>query len=140
MKTQKDITIPERTQVIIKRLMREKEPKISPKELKKQVCKLNDEYLHIVRTKSGLINLITELELLNTRNLHAETPKELLQAFEVLNLILVSKLVAISALTRQESRGAHYRHDYPEADNVSWLKHTIITKRGQKPEVTYQAV
>ncbi|MFQ6126617.1 MAG: FAD-binding protein [Candidatus Heimdallarchaeota archaeon] len=135
----KDITLPKKTQAILQRLMAEKKPKISPKVLKQQIRKLNDEHLHIVRTKTGLINLIAQLELLNTRSLHAQTPKELMQAFEILNLILVSKLVAISALTRQESRGAHYRHDCPEAD-PSWLKHTVITKRGQKPEVTYQAV
>ena len=139
MDKEKDITLPKKTQMMLQRLVEEKELKISPKELKQQIRKLNDQHLHIVRTKTGLINLIAELELLNTHNLHAETPKDLIQAFEALNLILVSKLVAISALTRQESRGAHYRHDY-QADDPSWLKHTVITKRGQKPEVSYQTV
>ncbi len=139
MEKGKEISLPEKTQTTLHRLMVEKESKISPMELKQQIRRLNDEHLHIVRTKTGLINLIAELELLYTRNLHTETPKELIQAFEALNLILVSKLVAISALTRQESRGAHYRYDYPE-DDPSWLKHTVITKQGLKPQVTYQAV
>ena len=33
---------------------------------------------------------------------------------------------------RKESRGAHYRTDYPEEDNVNWLKNIVVQKRDEK--------
>ena len=46
-------------------------------------------------------------------------------ALEVKNMILNSKLITLSALERKESRGAHYRKDYPKTDDKNWKKHII---------------
>ncbi len=48
-----------------------------------------------------------------------------LEALELDNLMEVAFATALSALTRQESRGAHSREDYPKRDDVNWLKHTV---------------
>jgi succinate dehydrogenase/fumarate reductase flavoprotein subunit len=40
---------------------------------------------------------------------------------DVINLITVSRMVAASALYREESRGGHYREDFPKTDNSDWL-------------------
>lgn len=50
---------------------------------------------------------------------------DLVEALEVENLVLQSDVTLASALYRQESRGAHAREDYPERDDVQWLKHTV---------------
>ncbi len=115
----------------------EKEPKTSPKELKHQIRELNNKYLHVVRNETGLRTLINALNQINIANLHAKTPKEIIMAFEALNLIHVSRLIAVSALSRQESRGSHYRHDFPLEDDITWLKHTIIKKHGHTFKVTH---
>lgn len=47
------------------------------------------------------------------------------EALELDNLMAVAVATAISALTRQESRGAHSREDYPQRDDKNWLKHTL---------------
>jgi len=52
------------------------------------------------------------------------------QALDVRNLLLVSELIARSALLRQDSRGAHYREDFPETDNVNWLKNVSMVRNG----------
>jgi L-aspartate oxidase len=44
---------------------------------------------------------------------------------EIRNLAQVSVLVAQAALDRTESRGAHYRKDYPKTDDKSWKKHLV---------------
>jgi succinate dehydrogenase/fumarate reductase flavoprotein subunit len=49
-------------------------------------------------------------------------------------MILLSELVAWSALTRQESRGSHCRLDFPETDDKYWLKNIVIKKRDGEPE------
>ena len=52
------------------------------------------------------------------------------RAHEAANLHLAALLVARSALAREESRGAHYRIDYPDHDDKKFLKHSIV--RGDK--------
>ncbi|MEE2907290.1 MAG: L-aspartate oxidase [Planctomycetota bacterium] len=46
-------------------------------------------------------------------------------AWELMNMLTVARLATISALERKESRGAHFRHDYP-ASEEAWRRHTII--------------
>jgi L-aspartate oxidase len=47
------------------------------------------------------------------------------RAHEAANLHLAASLTARSALAREESRGAHYRIDYPDHDDRKFLKHSI---------------
>lgn len=51
--------------------------------------------------------------------------QELQEWLECENLLLQAKATLLSALFRQESRGAHYRHDFPERDDEKWLYHTV---------------
>ena len=50
---------------------------------------------------------------------------------DVTNLITVCRMVVSSAHCREESRGAHYRDDFPETDNEDWLKNIYQKKRGR---------
>lgn len=50
---------------------------------------------------------------------------EIIEALEMRSLIVVAQLILTSALNRQESRGAHYREDFPERDDENFLKHTM---------------
>jgi L-aspartate oxidase len=52
------------------------------------------------------------------------------RAYEASNLLLAGLLVARSALAREESRGAHYRMEYPDHDDKKFLKHSVV--RGDK--------
>lgn len=49
--------------------------------------------------------------------------------FEALNMLIVAKLITTSALKREESRGTHYRKDFPATDDKKWKKHLSIRKR-----------
>jgi succinate dehydrogenase / fumarate reductase flavoprotein subunit len=53
---------------------------------------------------------------------------DLIEAFEVGNLLSFSEVIVEGALARTESRGAHYRTDYPKRDDEKWLKHTLAWK------------
>jgi len=50
---------------------------------------------------------------------------DLLEAWELRNLLDLAEITAVSALNRTESRGAHSREDYPDRDDTDWLKHTL---------------
>ncbi len=55
-------------------------------------------------------------------------------AWKQFNLVTVARLIARAALRRQESRGAHYRQDFPERDDVHWKVHLVdhIDAYGEK--------
>jgi len=59
---------------------------------------------------------------------------------EIGNLLKIAKAVAVGALARKESRGAHSRADYPERDDVNFLKHTLIYKQDEQYRVEYLPV
>jgi succinate dehydrogenase / fumarate reductase flavoprotein subunit len=50
---------------------------------------------------------------------------EIIEALELGSLIVVGQLILSSALNRQESRGAHFREDFPQRDDSNFLKHTL---------------
>src|SRR5258708_2944874 len=76
----------------------------------------------IVRTRTGMQEAIKMLEGLALRVAHPRTRR----AHEAANLHLAALLVARSALAREESRGAHYRIDYPGHDDKKCLRHSVV--------------
>jgi succinate dehydrogenase / fumarate reductase flavoprotein subunit len=65
---------------------------------------------------------------------------ELLNAWELGNMLEVAEVIAACALNRKESRGGHSREDYPNRDDQNWLKHTLAWKKDEKVTVGYKPV
>ena len=51
-----------------------------------------------------------------------------IKAWELQNMLTVARLITTAADMRQESRGVHYRSDFPHLDNKSWQRHIILRK------------
>jgi len=77
----------------------------------------------IVRDSRGLKQAIERLEEMGKSLAHPRTRRE----FEARNLQLSGLLLARSALAREESRGAHYRVDFPDHNDGKFRKHSVIT-------------
>ena len=59
---------------------------------------------------------------------------------ELGNMLDVALAIAASALARQESRGVHYRTDFPERDDANWSQHTLATYASEGPGLTHKPV
>jgi succinate dehydrogenase / fumarate reductase flavoprotein subunit len=105
-------------------------------------------YVGIFRTKEGLeegLNRIMELKK-RAEHMGVTSPNlfmnyELISALELEYMIDICHLITLGALLREESRGAHFRRDFPMRDDRKWLKHTVarIGKNGE-PEISYKDV
>ncbi|OGO21700.1 MAG: fumarate reductase (quinol) flavoprotein subunit [Chloroflexi bacterium RBG_16_51_16] len=65
---------------------------------------------------------------------------ELLNAWELGNMLEVSDVTAQCALNRTESRGGHSREDFAKRDDQNWLRHTLAIVTNGKVEVSYKPV
>jgi succinate dehydrogenase / fumarate reductase flavoprotein subunit len=61
--------------------------------------------------------------------------RNLLEAFELEHMLELAEVVAAGALHRQESRGAHWREDFPKRDDVNFLHHTMARLSGEAPQI-----
>jgi len=62
---------------------------------------------------------------------------DLLEGIELGNLLSFSEVLVEGAIARKESRGAHYRRDYPKRDDQNWLKHTLAWKTTDGVKLTH---
>ncbi|MBI4528343.1 MAG: FAD-binding protein [Deltaproteobacteria bacterium] len=106
---------------------------ISPVEVKKKIRDLSMKRLYVLRNRDGLMKAIKEIEQIKKADLPrlqaADIRKfnlEWLDCIEVPVMLDAAEMIARSALFRAESRGCHYREDFPEMDNENWLCHTLL--------------
>jgi len=46
--------------------------------------------------------------------------------YEMVNMLTTARIIIHTARWRRESRGGHYRSDYPQRDDIHWLKHMSV--------------
>ncbi len=101
---------------------RKKYKEYSPVELKKELQKLMWDKVGIIRNSSDLKKAQQKI---NEWKFIFKSGLKTTEEFELANLIILADLVTNSALQREESRGAHYREDFPDRDDINWKKHIV---------------
>lgn len=102
----------------------------------------------IFRSREHLQEAVEQLQALHARSSNiglsghsAAVNPELVSAYRVRRMLKLALCVAYGALQRTESRGAHYREDFPERNDRDWLKRTLATwpESGQTlPTLAYE--
>ena len=65
---------------------------------------------------------------------------ELVQYLELEGMLHLAEVITEGASARKESRGSHFRLDYPERDDQHWLRHTLAYKTENGPRLDYKEV
>ncbi len=108
---------------------------------------LMDEKVGVFRREEELQEALSEIRNLKQRFKKAalgETDERfnyaLIRALELKNMLHVAEVIVLGAIHRRESRGAHWREDYPERNDDEYLKHTLVTKEDDELKVSYSSV
>ncbi|UCC58241.1 MAG: L-aspartate oxidase [Candidatus Bathyarchaeum sp.] len=91
----------------------------------------------IIRTGENLNLMLKKLRKLERRLDSLDGDRVNVRFFELKNMVTVANLITNAAHIREESRGTHYREDYPTVDDKNWLKHICLEKRGEKLDVSF---
>jgi succinate dehydrogenase / fumarate reductase flavoprotein subunit len=101
----------------------------------------------VFREEPGLKEAVNNLKDLRERYQHITIDDkgkrfntDLLEAWELGALLEVAEVTAVAALNRTESRGGHYREDYPKRDDKNWLKHSLAYCKDGNIELRYKPV
>jgi succinate dehydrogenase / fumarate reductase flavoprotein subunit len=115
--------------------------------IREKIQRVMMENCSVFRDRKSLEHALYEIRKLKRRygNLgftHKEIAfnYELEEALELGNMLKTAEVIALSALKREESRGAHYRSDFPERNDESWLKHTLIFQTSKGLQLRYKPV
>jgi succinate dehydrogenase / fumarate reductase flavoprotein subunit len=142
---------------IFKRYLKEFEDKLKiilERDGKESCSKIRDELRSIMTTHVGIfreekkllwakenIKILKEkFRLVRLRQKTLAFNFDLIQYFDLESMLNIAEVIVEGALERKESRGSHYRLDYPYRDDKNWLKHTLAFKDSDKIRLEYQKV
>lgn len=115
----------------------------SPREMRRKIQDFMGTYLHLLdrsdenltRGIDEILSLKKDCDFLQLTHRGANFNVELVDGIECRKAVIVAELAVRGALAREESRGFHYREDFPDSDNDKWLKTVYLQKRGEDMEV-----
>jgi succinate dehydrogenase / fumarate reductase flavoprotein subunit len=119
----------------------------TPYDVKRELNDIMEEHFGPFRESSkmseGLSKLLRLLEKAKSMRIDDSSRvynQNLKDALEADGMVELGLVIGLGAYARAESRGAHYRLDYPKRDDTNWLKHTVAYLYGGEVQLTYVPV
>jgi fumarate reductase (CoM/CoB) subunit A len=107
---------------------------IRPIEIMRLLQEIMYDKVGVLRTGDGLQEAISEISDLKEKTKDMKIfssvryNNEWIDALDITNMLHLGEIAARCALAREESRGAHYREDFPQQDDLHWRKHSLSWK------------
>jgi len=119
---------------------------VRPVEIKSKITSLMWDKVGIFRTGKEIQQAIIEIERIKEKELphlyvmdnKTRYNREWIEALEIENMMTVAEMAAKAALMREESRGAHYRRDFPKTDNQNWFVNIVV--RQERGRMVFEKV
>jgi succinate dehydrogenase / fumarate reductase, flavoprotein subunit len=118
-----------------------------PWQVREELGRTLTQRLGLVRTKDKMASALDHMKDLKVRARRVRLEdhgkifnSDLVTALELNSLVELAETAIAGGLARQESRGAHYRRDFPERDDANWLRHTICHFSVEGPRLSYAPV
>lgn len=113
-----------------------------PDDLLVKLALISYRYTDVIKCEERLRKGIEEIEKLNAEaaSLAAKDLHYLAKCHDTKNTIKLWEVMAKTSLIRQESRGDHYREDYPLMDNDNWLKWLIVSQSEGELRMTIEDI
>ncbi|MCD4802032.1 MAG: succinate dehydrogenase flavoprotein subunit [Anaerolineales bacterium] len=116
-------------------------------EIADEMKKVMFEHVGVFRVEEGMQIAVDKVRQLKERFKEVRVDDKglkfnnnLIEAWELSNLLDIAEVTAVSALARTESRGAHSRDDYKKRDDKKWLKHTLAWMENGGVRLGYKPV
>lgn len=115
----------------------------NPYLIKKELEEVMGLHAYVFRNGEGLANAIKKVRYLKKRiyghvmDKSKEYNTNLIHVMELDAMLKIAEVVLLGAIARTESRGAHFRTDYPNRDDKIWLKHTCVYRSNDGPKIEY---
>ncbi len=131
----------------IRAVLNRPESDLTPNGGKNRLREIMGAYMGVTRTGDGLKKAAEELEKLkeqlptiHVRGTALQFNQSLQSYLELEKMVTISQAMVAAAVTRTESRGAHYREDYPEWDTSTAPRCTLARLEGDEPVITTRPV
>ena len=118
-----------------------------PSQLRSEMQQTMERYAGIYRNEADLLEGLQRIRALRARFERVRVVDashvynlNLTDAVEVGHMLELAETIFVGAYARTESRGAHYRTDYPKRDDAKWMRHTLAAKGPEGPRLSYAPV
>jgi succinate dehydrogenase / fumarate reductase flavoprotein subunit len=116
-------------------------------QVREELGRVLTQHLGLVRTRDRIAEALAAVQALKARAANVRLDDkgrvfntDLIAALELGSLVELAETVVVGALAREESRGAHYRSDFPKRDDANWLRHTLCRHTPDGPRLDYAPV
>jgi succinate dehydrogenase / fumarate reductase flavoprotein subunit len=118
-----------------------------PWELREELGTIMNTHVGVFRTKDALAEAVRKVARVREKTVRMRVMDrarafntDLTEALELQNVMELAQTIAAGALAREESRGAHFRSDFPKRDDARWMKHTLAQYGEDGPRLSYAPV
>ena len=119
---------------------------VNPYEVRKELTDMMDENAYVFRNEEGLLSglkkakQLSKLSWKHVDDSSMQYNTNFVNVMEIDSILRVAEVILTGAIARRESRGAHFRTDFPIRDDINFLKHSLVYYNNGQPNIRWYPV